>query len=385
MFRCPPTALLLNSCPMRTADFDFFLPPELIAKHPTPRRDGSRLLILHRVSGQIEHRQFGDLRHFFRAGDVLVLNNSRVIPARLRGVNAVSGGAFEMLLLEENARNDWWAMIKPGKRARIGTRIEIQNPKSEIQNFTATVLETNSEGHRRLQFSGGENIFSALDDLGEVPLPPYIRRKAEGPNSDSARTNENADHERDHERYQTVFAQAAGSVAAPTAGLHFTEKLLDEIRALGVDVHFVTLHVGLGTFAPVKSETLAAHVMHEERYELSEATARAVNRAKANGHRVIAVGTTSVRVLESVAERDQGILRAGPGRTKIFIHPPRDFKIVDALLTNFHLPCSTLLMLVSAFASPGEMRGRELVLSTYAEAIRERYRFFSYGDAMLIL
>ena len=358
---------------MRTADFNFNLPPELIAQQPAAQRDQSRLLVLHRASGRVEHRQFRDVLDFFRAGDVLVLNNSRVLRARLRGVNAQTGGAFEMLLLEENAVNDWWAMMKPGKRARVGTQINLHTTKGDPAAISATVTATNAEGHRRLLLAGVRNILDVLDQLGEIPLPPYITR------------NHPSEAANDNQRYQTVFAQPAGSVAAPTAGLHFTEKLLDEIRARGVEVQFVTLHVGLGTFAPVKTETLDAHVMHEERYELSEATAQAVNDAKAAGRRVIAVGTTSVRVLESVAEQQNHRLVAGRGRTKIFIHPPREFKIVDALLTNFHLPCSTLLMLVSAFASPGATRGREIILSAYAEAIRERYRFFSYGDAMLLL
>jgi S-adenosylmethionine:tRNA ribosyltransferase-isomerase len=380
---------------MRTVDFDFHLPPELIAQTPAPARDQSRLLVLHRNSGGIEHRQFKTLPDFLRAGDVLVLNNSRVIPARLRGRNARTSGQFEMLLLEENAINDWWALLRPGKRARIGTEILItagrgrdhetplttRNTHPEHQHglaptgsdsIRATVIETNSEGHRRLRFSGTQNIFEALDRLGEVPLPPYIapdQRRAE----------------QDRERYQTVYAQPAGSVAAPTAGLHFTNSLLDEARARGVRVCFVTLHVGLGTFAPVKAETLSEHEMHEERFELSAETAQAVNAAKAAGRRIVAVGTTTVRVLESVAAANTGRLVAGAGRTRIFIYPPRDFGIVDGLLTNFHLPCSTLLMLASAFAAPGETRGREMVLSAYAEAIRERYRFFSYGDAMFIL
>jgi S-adenosylmethionine:tRNA ribosyltransferase-isomerase len=358
---------------MQTADFDYNLPTALIAQHPAPQRDQSRLLLLHRNTGQVGHRRFRDLLDFLCAGDVLVLNNSRVIPARLRGVNAHTGGAFEMLLLEENAINDWWAMLKPGKRARVGTQIEIRNPKSETRKLGATVLETNDEGHRRLHFDGVHNILDALNEFGEVPLPPYINRQS---------VNELA---QDKDRYQTVFAASGGSVAAPTAGLHFTEKLLENIRAHGIETHFVTLHVGLGTFAPVKAETLAAHTMHEERFEVGEATARAVNQAKAAGRRVIAVGTTSVRVLESVARENNGRLVAGRGRTKIFIHPPQDFKIVDALLTNFHLPCSTLLMLVSAFAAPEKTVGREMILAAYAEAIRERYRFFSYGDAMLIV
>ncbi len=358
---------------MQTADFNFELPPELIAQTPAARRDESRLLVLSRASGKVAHKKFRDLLDFFRAGDVLVLNNSRVIPARLRGLNAATGGKFEILLVEENSPNDWWAMLRPGKRARVGTKIILTDLAGEPTAIHATVTDTNDEGHRRLQFSGAGNIFDQLNSLGEIPLPPYI-------------TRENSAHEpEDRERYQTVFAEPAGSVAAPTAGLHFTETLLDEIRSRGVQVCFVTLHVGLGTFAPVKAETLSAHQMHEERFELNEETARIVNAAKREKRRVFAVGTTSVRVLESAAEKNSGPLTPGTGRTRIFIYPPRTFQIVDALLTNFHLPCSTLLMLVSAFAAPGETRGREMILSAYAEAIRERYRFFSYGDAMLIL
>ena len=356
---------------MRTADFNFALPPELIAQLPTPKRDGSRLLVLHRTDGRVEHRKFRDLLEFLRAGDVLVLNNSRVIPARLRGSNAKSGGKFEMLLLAENAPNDWWAMLRPGKNARIGTQIILGDAKNEPTKIIATVVEINSEGHRRLRFSGTPDILRDLESLGEIPLPPYIERNRQLPE--------------DKERYQTVFAQTDGSVAAPTAGLHFTEKLLAEIRAHGVKIRFVTLHVGLGTFAPVKAETLAEHKMHKERFEIGEETVSAVNEAKISGNRVIAVGTTSVRVLESIAAQNAGKLNVFNGKTNIFIFPPFRFQIVDALLTNFHLPCSTLLMLVSAFAATGETRGREMVLSAYAEAIRERYRFFSYGDAMLIL
>ena len=465
---------------MRTADFDYTLPTDLIAQQPTAQRDQSRLLVMQRDSARVEHRQFCALREFLRAGDVLVLNNSRVIPARLRGVNVETGGAFEMLLLEENAINDWWVMLKPGKRAPVGTEIKFTSRSSRCKeahsekelkpphvvscDITATVIATNEEGHRRLRFAATTNILDALDDFGEVPLPPYIRRAARNAgngaidgsnpltrpsglftqepthpqpfpggelsggcatavpllggvgggfkgerrdhgsgNSLPIRQGEGSENQ-DRDRYQTVFAQSAGSVAAPTAGLHFTEKLLDEIRLRGVDVQFVTLHVGLGTFAPVKAESLDAHVMHAERYEVGEGTARAVNEAKAAGRRVIAVGTTSVRVLESAfrvppvggpasrtTEPTEGgtpnpaRVIAGRGRTKIFIHPPHDFHVVDALLTNFHLPCSTLLMLVSAFAAPRETRGRELILSAYAEAIRKRYRFLSYGDAMLIL
>lgn len=367
MLDVSPTPLRRYAKRVRTAEFHFDLPPELIAQFPAAQRDESRLLVVNRASGRLEHRKFRDLLEHLRAGDVLVLNNSRVIPARLHGANAKTGGAFEILLLEENAPNDWWAMMKPGKRARLGTEIKL------TENISATVTAMNEEGHRRLTFSGTVNILNELDTLGELPLPPYIARDEKNlPPSDK-------------ERYQTVFAQPAGSVAAPTAGLHFTEQLLAEIRARGVEIHFVTLHVGLGTFAPVKAETLAEHVMHEERFEVSEAVAKAVNTGKSEGRRIIAVGTTCVRVLESVATQHDGKIVAGPGRTRIFIHPPRDFKIVDALLTNFHLPCSTLLMLVSAFATPGQSDGREKILAAYAEAVRQRYRFFSYGDAMLLL
>jgi len=421
---------------MRTADFDYELPLELIAQTPAERRDASRLLVLARATDQIAHRQFPDLLPLLHPGDVLVLNNSRVIPARLRGLNEKTGGQFEVLLLEENAVNDWWVMLRPGKRAPVGTRIVLLDHAHEKTSLIAEVIAINDEGHRRLRFTfkhnsntapdegtydsssrspsdgvrGVPNILNALDQLGELPLPPYIERSAGATNA------------QDLERYQTVFAKPLGSVAAPTAGLHFTPELLDAVRAKGVRVEFVTLHVGLGTFAPVKADNLTDHVMHEERFEVSEATAAAVNDAKQSGHRIIAVGTTSMRVLESAATHSasanpptpnpseegsdtscprnsipllggvkgefngaaQATLTPGPGRTRIFIHPPHEFKIVDALLTNFHLPRSTLLMLVSAFASPGVLHGRERVLRAYAEAVRERYRFFSYGDAMFI-
>ena len=433
---------------MRTADFRYELPADLIAQTPAPQRDRSRLLVLHRAPRQIEHRQFRDLLEYLRPGDVLALNNSRVIPARLRGRNAHTGGQFEVLLLEENAVNDWWAMLRPGKRARVGTSIVFRDPRGQSGELHATVLEKNDEGHRRLRFAGATDITGRLGLMGEIPLPPYISRP------------DLSQREQDRQRYQTVFAKPPGSVAAPTAGLHFTESLLDEIRSRGVQVCFLTLHVGVGTFAPVKAETIAAHTMHEERYELSEETARIINAAKREGRRVIAVGTTALRVLESLAAQAQQtapvisnqssvishqsplpmnrqvvgrasrlppgrlalelstacdtlgatgetpapllglsvsgaqsasngrgapILTAGSGRTRLFIYPPYDFKIADALVTNFHLPRSTLLMLACAFAAPRDTGGRELVLSAYAEAIRERYRFFSYGDAMLIL
>jgi S-adenosylmethionine:tRNA ribosyltransferase-isomerase len=356
---------------MRTADFDFVLPRELIAQRPAPLRDGSRLLVLNRDGGRIEHRGFRDVLEFLRAGDVLVLNNSRVIPARLRGTNARTGGRFEILLLEEGGSNDWWAMLRPAKRARIGTQIAIHGPDGKPAGICAAVVAINDEGDRRLKFSGTPDFRGRLERLGETPLPPYIHRDHELPE--------------DRDRYQTVFAGTGGSVAAPTAGLHFTLELLEQIRGRGVQVCFVTLHVGPGTFLPVKAETLAAHKMHEERFEVGEETARIVNEAGNSGRRVVAAGTTTMRVLESVAAQNSGKIVEIAGKTGIFIHPPFRFQIVNALLTNFHLPCSTLLMLVSAFAAPGEARGREMILEAYAEAIRERYRFYSYGDAMLIL
>ena len=366
----PPHSATLP--PVRTADFHFALPPELIAQQPAAHRDGSRLLILDRKSGNIAHRQFPDLLEFLNPGDVLVLNNSRVIPARLHGGNATTGGQFEMLLLEENTPNDWWAMLRPGKRAKIGTKIQLQAKTGSPVEIFATVTAVNAAGHRRLQFSGTENIFTDLDQLGELPLPPYIERTAE--------------KAEDKERYQTVYAQPAGSVAAPTAGLHFTPELLEKIRAGGVTICFATLHVGAGTFLPVKVENIAEHKMHSEYFEIGEETVSAINAAKKSGHRVIAVGTTATRALETVARQNAGKLNVYEGKTDIFLFPPATFQIVDTLLTNFHLPESTLLMLVSAFAAPGEKTGgRELILKTYAEAIREHYRFFSYGDAMLIL
>ena len=258
-------------------------------------------------------------------------------------------------------------------RALLQTGIRLHDRHGNVTEIEATVSDINPEGHRRLQFSGTKNISDELERLGEIPLPPYIKRE----NPDANPT--------DAERYQTVYAASSGSVAAPTAGLHFTPEVLANIRKMGVTIHHVTLHVGLGTFAPVKAESLEEHVMHEERFTLSTETASAVNAARREGRRVIAVGTTSVRVLESSIDPETGEVKAQSGRTRIFIHPPYRFKAVDALLTNFHLPCSTLLMLVSAFAAPGETRGREMILATYQEAIRERYRFFSYGDATLIL
>ena len=358
---------------MLTADFDFFLPPELIAQSPLSARDESRLLVIQRKDVRCTHRGFRDLLEYLVPGDVMVFNNSRVLHARLRGANTKTDGRFEILLLIENRTNDWWVMLRPGKRARVGTQIAIQTAGGQTTDVRATITEIHENGNRRLTFTGTPDIRNSLDQLGEVPLPPYISRV-------DAR-----ERAVDQVRYQTVYAKTDGSVAAPTAGLHFTQKLLDQIRSKGVQLLFLTLHVGPGTFAPVKSAILTAHIMHEEQYEIRHETANVINEAKRSGRRVIAVGTTTTRVLESVATMHEGRLVPGPGRTKIFIHPPYPFRIVDGLLTNFHLPRSTLLMLASAFVSPNQTSGRELILSAYAEAIRERYRFFSYGDAMLIL
>ncbi len=358
---------------MRTVDFNFDLPQELIAQRPAPQRDQSRLLLLRRDGGRLAHGVFSDLPNHLDAGDVLVLNNTRVIPARLHGTNARTGGAFEVLLLEENAPNDWWALVRPGKRARVGSKIILRRLDGRPSPIQAEVLDKGYGFRHRRRFVGTPDLARELDALGDMRLPPYIER------SDAGKGLE------DKTRYQTVFADQAGSAAAPTAGLHFTEALLNTIRAQGVQVCFVTLHVGLGTFAPVRVDDLAEHVMHEEWFSLSAATAATIRAAKTAGRRVVAVGTTSVRVLESVAGQYDGGIIPTQGRTRIFIHPPFRFRVVDALVTNFHLPCSTLLMLVSAFAAPGGMQGRGTILSAYAEAIRERYRFFSYGDAMLIV
>ncbi len=364
---------------MLVSDFDFELPKELIAQHPAANRDASRLMVLHRRENRIEHRTFRALLDYLRPGDVLVLNNSKVIPARLHVVNPRTSGASEILLLEENSPNDWWALIRPAKRARIGTELMLVDLRGERTDVSVTVIDTNAEGHRRLRFQrvpgilpGSDfNIANEMESLGELPLPPYIKRDHLSPE--------------DTTRYQTIYAQERGSVAAPTAGLHFTEHLLTEMRARGVHLCYVTLHVGLGTFLPVKADRVEEHVMHYERFHVTQETADTINNAKNEHRRVIAVGTTSTRVLEAIAREHDGRIAPGTGRTNIFIHPPQTFRIVDALVTNFHLPRSTLLMLVSAFTSPGESIGRERIVAAYAEAVRERYRFFSYGDAMLIL
>lgn len=358
---------------MKTAEYEYGLPPDLIAQKPADQRDQSRLLVMNRPFMTLAHRQFRDFPDYLSPGDVLVLNNSKVIPARLRGSNLATGGGFEILLIEETATNEWWAMLRPGKQAKLGTRIQLTGGTENAVPIHAVVVETNEEGHRRLRFEGTANILDSLELLGEVPLPPYICRRG------------NELRPFDVERYQTLYAGPPGSVAAPTAGLHFTGPLLNQIMEKGIRVCYVTLHVGLGTFAPVKVDEIEDHRMHEERYEVPEDTAAVIGEAMDHGQRILAVGTTTVRVLESVAAANQGRIAPGRGRTRIFIRPPAQFKVVRGLLTNFHLPRSTLLMLVSAFAAPGGTQGRELMLKTYEEAVRQRYRFFSYGDAMLLI
>ena len=350
--------------PLETAIFDFDLPPDLIAQHPPLQRGDSRLLQLNRQNGLCAHRKFTNLPDLLQAGDVLVLNNTRVLPARLRGQRTGGGAAVECLLLTARSRNKWWALLRPGKRFPPGSTFTLLNRSAEPTQIQAEVQEKNSEGHALLKFTGTEDIEAELPSLGEMPLPPYIERGAFG------------NDPQDVERYQTVYAQAAGSVAAPTAGLHFTDSIFEAIQDRGVTIAELTLHVGLGTFAPVKAERVMDHAMHTEHFSLPTETVSAIEQAKATGGRVIAVGTTSTRVLESVGAT--GPLRAMSGATDVFIYPPHPFRVVDGLITNFHLPRSTLLMLVSAFA------GREAMLAAYAEAVREKYRFFSYGDAMFI-
>lgn len=341
---------------LKKSDFYFELPPELIAQEPLKDRSASRLLVLDKRTGETAHRQFRDILSYLRAGDALVLNNTKVIPARLLGCKADTGAAVEVLLLKRREKDVWETLVKPGKKCRAGARLVFGEGL-----LTGEVLETVEEGNRLIRFSY-EGIFEEiLDRLGEMPLPPYITHKLQ-----------------DKNRYQTVYARYEGSAAAPTAGLHFTQELLDEIREMGVEVVFVTLHVGLGTFRPVKTENVLEHHMHSEYYEVTQEAADTVNRVKAAGGRIVCVGTTSCRTLESAAD-EEGKLRAGRGNTDIFIYPGYRFKVLDALITNFHLPESTLVMLVSALA------GREHVLAAYEEAIKERYRFFSFGDAMLIV
>lgn len=341
---------------MKTSDFYYELPRELIAQDPLKDRSASRLLHLSLADGSLEHRHFRDLPEYLREGDCLVINDTRVIPARLYGHREGTGGAVEILLLKRMEKDVWECLVKPGKKARPGTRLSFGDGQ-----LSGEVLEIGEDGSRHIQFHY-EGIFEEiLDQLGEMPLPPYITHKLE-----------------DKNRYQTVYAREEGSAAAPTAGLHFTKELLEEIRAKGIQIAPVTLHVGLGTFRPVKVEDVENHHMHSEFYIVEESTAKLVNDTKKNGGRVIAVGTTSLRTLESASE-ESGLLRAGKGWTDIFIYPGYRFKIIDGLITNFHLPESTLMMLVSALA------GKENIMRAYGEAVKERYRFFSFGDAMLLL
>ena len=340
---------------MKTSDFYFDLPQELIAQDPLEDRSSSRLLVLDKNTGAIEHRVFKDIVNYLRPGDCLVINDTKVIPARLFGVKKDTGAKIELLLLKRRENDIWETLVKPGKKAKPGTVIDFGDGL-----LTGTVLETVDDGNRLIQFSY-EGIFEEiLDQLGQMPLPPYITHEL-----------------KDKNRYQTVYAKHSGSAAAPTAGLHFTPELLEEIKAKGVDIARVTLHVGLGTFRPVKVDEITEHHMHSEFFMIDEEAAEKINRAKETGHRVICVGTTSCRTVESAAD-ENGHLEAKSGWTQIFIYPGYKFKVLDCLITNFHLPESTLIMLVSALA------GREHVLAAYEEAVKERYRFFSFGDAMFI-
>ena len=343
---------------LSTKDYFYELPPELIAQDPLTDRSASRLMVLGRNDGSISHRHFTDIKEYLKPGDHLVLNNTRVIPARLYGEKEGTGAGIEVLLLKRMEADRWECLVKPGKKAREGARIIFGGGL-----LSAVVDEIVDEGNRIIRFEY-EGIFEEiLDKLGEMPLPPYITHKLPREN---------------RERYQTVYSKIEGSAAAPTAGLHFTEALLEEIRAMGVKTDFVTLHVGLGTFRPVKVDNILEHHMHSEYCEISREVADSINECRKGGGRIICVGTTSVRTLESMSEED-GSVKAGSRDTDIFIYPGYKFKAVDGLITNFHLPESTLLMLVSAFA------GREHVLKAYEEAIKERYRFFSFGDAMLLI
>jgi S-adenosylmethionine:tRNA ribosyltransferase-isomerase len=354
---------------LRVEDFDFDLPAELIAQQPPAVRGQSRMLVLDRADGGLRDANFSDSPSLLRAGDLLVLNDSRVIPARLyarrtlRREREKPTGRIEVMLTEPDGENLWRALVRPGRKVAIGERLIFPGPSGTVE-LEAEVMERGQFGERLLRFEPVEDFFAVLDRIGHMPLPPYIRRE---------------DADADRERYQTVFSRERGSVAAPTAGLHFTPQLLEALAGRGVEVARITLHVGLGTFAPLRVERLEDVRLHRERYTLTEATADAVNRAVREGRRIVAVGTTVVRTLEHCAlQAGGGELTAHSGETEIFISPGFEFRLVGALLTNFHLPQSSLLMLVSAFA------GRERVLATYAHAVREKYRFFSYGDCMFV-
>lgn len=340
---------------MKTDDFDFDLDEDLIAQHPMKNRDESRLMVMNRTSGEISHKRFYDIVDYLEPGDVLVLNDTRVIPARLFGNRPDKDEKIEVLLVKREEDDVWETLVKPGKKMKLGSNITFGDGL-----LKGEVVDINDEGNRFIKFSY-EGIFEEiLDELGNMPLPPYITEKLE-----------------DKERYQTVYAKHEGSAAAPTAGLHFTNELLDTIRQKGVIVKFVTLHVGLGTFRPVKVDDVEKHNMHSEMYIMPKDTADAINEAKKNGNKIIAVGTTCIRTLESVHKK-HGDIREDSGWTDIFIYPGFEFKVVDSLITNFHLPKSTLLMLVSAFST------KENILRAYDIAVKERYRFFSFGDAMFI-
>lgn len=340
---------------MKVEDFYFDLPEELIAQHPLEKRDSSRLLVLDKKTGEINHQHFGDLTDFLKKGDVLVLNDTRVIPARLLGVKEDTEGKIEFLLLNRKMLDTYECLAKPGKRARKGAKFTFGEGL-----LKAEVLDVLENGNRIVKFFYDGVFEEILDRLGEMPLPPYIKEKLE-----------------DRERYQTVYSREEGSAAAPTAGLHFTKELLDKLQSMGVQTAFLTLHVGLGTFRPVKVESVENHDMHEEFYSLDAKNAEIINNAKNEGRRIISVGTTSTRTLETIAD-EKGFVREASGYTKIFIYPGYHFKCVDCLITNFHLPESTLIMLVSALA------GQENVMSAYRTAVKEKYRFFSFGDSMLI-
>lgn len=341
---------------MKTQDFYFDLPQELIAQTPIEQRDASRLLVLPKEEGAFAHRHFYDLTEYLREGDCLILNDSRVLPARLLGQRLPGGGACEVLLLIDRGEKVWECLVRPGKRLKKGARVSFGDGV-----LTGEIVDELPDGNRLVRFDYEGIFLEMLDKLGKMPLPPYIKAELQ-----------------DRERYQTVYSRVVGSAAAPTAGLHFTPELLEKVQAMGVNLGYVTLHVGLGTFRPVKEENILDHDMHSEYCVIPPETAELINRTKANGGRVICVGTTSCRTVESWAGED-GHMEASAGWTKIFIYPGYRFKVLDGLITNFHLPESTLLMLVSALA------GRERVLEAYDEAVKERYRFFSFGDAMLII
>lgn len=340
---------------MKLTDFDYYLPESLIAQKPLKDRSSSRLLVLDKKTGEFEHKSFTNILDYINKGDCLVLNDTRVIPARLFGVRKDTGAPIELLLLKRKDINTWETLVKPGKKARTGVEIIFGN--GELEGRIEEVIET---GNRVIKFTYNGVFEEILDKLGQMPLPPYIKEKLE-----------------DKERYQTVYSRVEGSAAAPTAGLHFTEDLLNKIKEKGVELAFVTLHVGLGTFRPVHSENILEHEMHSEYYNIEKYEAEKINRVKQNGGKIISVGTTSTRTLESACD-ERGYVKSGDGWTDIFIYPGFNFKAIDSLITNFHLPKSTLLMLVSALA------GRENILNAYKVAVEEKYRFFSFGDAMFI-